>query len=508
MNSIAATRVAPRPRRHSTWLGALLAVLLVGITAACVPDGPPPDPYKVLLTLGDDTIDVEWSAPSGTNPAGYQLQVGTDSGWIDLVDTTERSYTLTEVENHVQYHFRVRTAASGSVAAGAWSPTAKIHYIDLVLPIVRIDTTGRAPILDKENYVPGTVTIDPNGSGYEAYTGTMGIRGRGNSTWMANKKPYRVKLDKKSPIMGIASERDWVLLANSVDRSHLRSFAAGLASEATDLAYTPTFRAVEVVLNGQYNGVYLLTQHNEVGPDRVDITEMEPEDNSGVELTGGYRLEVDARLEENNEPGFRTTKNIPVVVKDPDPMTTQQRNYIRNYVQAFEDSLFASNFADPVNGYRKYLDTPSFVDHYLVQELTRNQDVFFSSTFFTKERGEDRFKFGPIWDFDNSMGSIRGVDSPPEGWWARERGPWPRRIFHDPAFVQEVNDRWDELKPAFEQIGPELEAIGATLVDAKVSDSVRWGFVPHETDTPEFLSDWLATRIAWIDSQVHPTPAE
>jgi hypothetical protein len=514
--------VAASPRRHTTRtrtvLAATLAMVLVAVAAACVPPTPTPtpNPFGLRANLADGAIELTWHAPEGTAPSGYDLQWRDDAmpAWENLPSTTSTSATFTEVENRTRYSFRVRATTPPGGTPAAWSPVAATWYVDLVLPVLRIDTNGAAPILDRENYVPGTVTLDPNGSSYAPYTGTMGVRGRGNSTWVYSKKPYRVKLDTKASLMGLPAERDWALLANAVDESQLRTFAAMQASEMTDLPYTPAVRHVEVVLNGQYNGVYVLTEHQEVGPDRVDITEMEEEDNSGVEVTGGYRLEIDFRLEENNEPGFRTSRNVPLVVKDPDPMTPQQRNYIRGFINDFEAALFGANFTDPVNGYRKFLDVDSFVDHYLVQELTRNQDVFAASTFFTKERGDDLLRSGPVWDFDRSMGTtgaMEGVDMGPEGFRARVRGVWPPRLFQDPALVEAVAERWHELRDQFATIPTMLLTTGADLRPAIENDLVRWHFPVNpglqEEDTPEYLATWLTQRMAWLDAQYpDPTP--
>lgn len=385
------------------------------------------------------------------------------------------------------------------VAAACTAPPVDPSTIVPVLPVVRIDTGG-TPILDKENYVPASVEIDPNGSAFAAYSGTTGIRGRGNSTWEYPKKPYRLKLDAASPIMGMASERDWVLLANHLDRSQLRTVVAAEASRATELPYTPTLRHVELYLNGSYEGVYLLTQHTEVGPDRIDITKMKATDNAGAALSGGYLLEIDFRLESEGEPGFRTTARVPVVVKDPD-MTSEQRTYIHDRVQAFEDALLGPSFTDPTIGYRAYLDVDSFIDHYLVQELTRNQDVFHASTYFTKDRDDDLFRFGPIWDFDRSIGTDGGVPRPAEGWWARTIGPWAPRLFEDPAFVDQVEARWQELAPAFSAIVDSIPARAAALEPAVRNDAARWSYTTSAHNQTTYIVDWLRTRIAWLDQQ-------
>jgi hypothetical protein len=488
---------------------ALLAVLLAAsVTAACTPFPEDADPYRLWVSIGEGQMTLDWVSPDGQPGHEYEVQYLTEqSGWIDLPRTTSTSATFDTPLNRTRYTFRVRTAANGGTPPGAFSRLVSAVYVDLLLPVIRIDTDGRQPILDRENYVRGSMTLDPKGSGYAPYSGTIDIRGRGNSTWKYPKKPYRIRLDTSSPLMGIASNRHWVLLANFLDRSQVRSWVAGeLGKQATNLAWTPTFRHVEVVLNGDYVGVYQLTEHVRIGSNRVAINSMSPSHTSGSELTGGYLLEIDGRLEENNEPGFRTARTVPVVIKDPDPAQPEQFNYIRNYVQSFENALFSSQFTDPSVGYRSFVDVGSYIDHYLVQELTRNQDVFWSSTYFYKPRNE-KIRFGPLWDFDASVGTTRAaVESPPEGWRARDRGTWVQRFFRDPAFVQEVIDRWDALKPGFDALPAQTEALGESLRPAIANDQARWwNYEQTPADEPQFIREWLETRIAWMDAQYHPT---
>lgn len=493
------------PRRFSL----LAAVaLLAAVLAACVE--PPPasntDPYKLRPSLEHGAIALTWQDPAGGATEEFEVQMLTPTTpWTTVGTTSSTSFEYTDVVDGTRYMFRVRGLPSMDWSVSSNSSVA--WYFDLHLPVVRIDTQDDRPIADRDNYVPGTISVDPNGAtDVEPYSGTLGIRGRGNSTWMYNKKPYRLKLDTKSEMFGRPAERDWILLANAADPSQMRTWVAMEASRAGDLIYTPSVRHVEVILNGRYQGVYIFTEHNELGPDRINITEMEDTDNTGVEVTGGYRLEIDGRLEENNEPGFRTGRQVPVVIKDPDPATPQQRSYIRNFIAEFESALFGPDFANPEGGYRDYLHVPSFIDHYLVQELTVNQDAYWSSTFFTKERGEDLLRSGPVWDFDRSMGNRDAVnDLAPEGFYARERGAWTKRLFQDPLLHQQVADRWQQLRGDFLDIADRLQDVAAPLT-VPIHNDFRFWFYPredgvHETDTPEFLYDWLMSRIAWLDSQ-------
>ena len=438
---------------------------------------------------------------------GYDLQFRTDVGeWTTVSTDADTDVTFTEVSPRTRYSFRLRSRVPTGTPVNPWSNAASAWYVDPVLPVVHIDTDNSAPILDKDNYVRATMTLDPNGSGYAPYTGTLGIKGRGNSTWGFPKKPYRLKLDSKSPMMGIASSKDWVLLANWFDRSQVRTSTAEALSKATDLAWTPTYRHVEVILNGQYVGVYQFTESVKPASARIDIDELEDTDNATPEITGGYLLEIDSRLEENNEPGIRTPRNVPVVIKEPDPATPEQRAYILGHVQDFEDALFSPDFTDPLDGYRRYLDVDAFIDHYLVQEVTRNGDSFWSSTYFYKARNDDHLVFGPIWDFDRSVGSpVTVKPQPPEGWSARSTAPWLRRLFQDPTFTAQVDARFRELLPTFETL-PEQIGGGQSLETAIDNDEARWAYSVGAADQPEYIEDWLETRLEWMDTNSTPVP--
>lgn len=493
------------PRRTHPPIAAVVAALAVALVAvSCVapPTGTALGVQGLRASLGDGGIDLTWDAVAEPD-VRYEVQVAsTASGWRTLPSVPTTADTFVDAVDRTTYWFQVRVAASDGRPASAWSNVASALYVDTVLPVVRIDTVDGAPILDRENYVRGSIGIDPNGTDVAPYSGSMGIRGRGNTTWDLAKKPYRIKLDAKSPIMGMPAEKDWVLLANAVEESQLRNWAAMEMSRATTLAHTPEMHHVELVLNGRYDGVYLLTEHTEVGADRVDITEMDSDDTSGDAVTGGYLLEIDQRLESNREQGFRTPRSVPVVVKSPDEAAPEQLAYVKDRVLAFETALFGPSFADPVNGFRPFVDMDSFIDHYLVQEVTRNEDAFFASTFFTKERGEQGFRFGPVWDFDRSLGSHGPVVLPVTGWQARARGPWMPRAFEDPTFEAQVRQRWDELAPEFAAVADRVVAKGAGLRQAIDNDAARWGYRLDPTDDPSWLRTWILQRIAWIDQEL------
>ena len=495
-------------RRIPAFIGVILAAALV---AACTtPPSPNPTPNAAGLhaALASGGIQVTWNPTGPGQTNGYDLQYRVDgAGWVPIETSFDNTVLFDDVTEFTQYWFRVRAKAAPGASAGSFSDSVTAWYVVPKLPIIRIDTQDRAPILDRENYVRASMTLDPNGSGYAPYSGTLEIRGRGNSTWQFPKKPYRLKLDTKSPLMGIASNRHWVLLANWFDKSQIRTATAEAISKSTDLAWTPTYRHVEVVLNGQYVGVYQLTEQVRSGSNRVDIPELDENDVGLPTISGGYLLEIDSRLEENDEPGFRTSRNnVPVVVKEPDPATSEQFDYIRGAVNGLESSLYSPTFTDPVSGYRSVLDVDAYIDHYLLQEITRNGDAFWSSTFFYKDRDDNRFHFGPMWDFDRSQGStVTPKPQPPEDWYARDFS-WTRRMLQDPAFAAQLDARFRELLPTLSAIPEQMSAVSTSLLPAIDNDEARWGYTTGPSDEPAYLEQWLEARLAWMEQNSSPLP--
>lgn len=486
----------PRTRVRSRFVATALALAVTATVAACVP---PPDPTVGSLglrgVLGDGEVLLSWNDPG---PDGVDLQVlRPGQGWGTLPKPVGTSAAFAPQQTRVRYQFRIRPSVPQGAAQQPWQPSVTVLYVEPTLPVVRIDTDGNVPIVDKETRLPGDISIDPNGSEFAAYSGRLEINGRGNSTWSQSKKPWRLRLDSASPIMGMPSNRHWVMLANALDASQLRTWVAMQLSEATELAWTPRMRHVELILNGQYHGVYQIAEHVRRDTNRVNIANLRVTDNTEPNISGGYLLEVDRRITETGAPGFITPRNVPVVIDTPDPATPEQHAYIRNYVESFESALFSSNFADPDDGYRRYFDVDSFIDWHLVEEVTKN-DTFFSSGWFYKDRN-DVIRFGPVWDFDQTIGNIQSSDPTPFGWHSRSRGAWTRRLFQDPAFLERYQERFEQFKADFEQIPERAAELGAELRPAIANDEARWFYSLAERHQPEVISAWVSQRLQWMD---------
>ena len=366
-----------------------------------------------------------------------------------------------------------------AAAAVGWPPAAPTQLV--------IDTLG-VPI-GREDYVAGTVTLD-------GVTRTTEVRGRGNSSWSWPKKPYKLKLEEDAALVGDIEHDEWVLLANYGDRSGLRTATAFAIAAQSRLAWTPKFRFVDVVLNGQSQGLYMLTEQVEAGGGRVDL----PDE--------GYLLEFNKRYLRDGEPGFRTKRGSSIAFKDPDEVTKRQRRQVRGAVSRFERVLYGRDFADPEVGYRAYIDVRRLIDWYLVEELFANQDSNFqSSVNFSWVPGK-RFVFGPVWDFDLSAGTKWKASTDPEEWYTRTGQHWISRMLQDPSFSRRVKKRWQALRPAVDQVLAQLPQAAATLDASADADWKQW----HADDTDlewtrhartrnaevAFVADWLSRRAQWL----------
>ena len=318
---------------------------------------------------------------------------------------------VTYVDVHVSRGFRyvrvVATASAGYFAEVEFYGTQgegddSQFYQITDLPTVSFNTPGMAEIKSKEDKHPGSyVAVISDGGRTLLVDANAQMKGRGNGSWTFPKKPFQIKFEKKKqPLDAPAKAKKWTLINNYGDKTLMRNKVAYEMSREAGMPFTPYCTFVDVIYNGEYEGAYQLCDQVEVNPGRVELTEMLPTDTSGDALTGGYFIEIDAYA--NQEVSwFTSDKGIPVTIKSPkdDEIVAAQSQYIQRFFNKFEASVFASNFTDPVNGYRKYLDLDSFLKYFILCELNGNVDSFWS-TYLWKERSEDIFHVGPIWDID------------------------------------------------------------------------------------------------------------
>ena len=276
----------------------------------------------------------------------------------------------------------------------------------------------------------GEVTVD---------TTLASIKGRGNSTWSLDKKPYNIKFDKKTNLLGLGKAKKFSLLASRYDPSFLRNTFIFDLSDEMGLYYSSKSKPVDLYINGEYLGNYLVCESVEVGSSRVDITDLEDlneEANLGTDIekaplagdrngssagsikyvdfqgnpediSGGYLLEFDfLNRYEPEISGFVTKVGQPVVLKSPEYASKAQVEYISSFWQEFEDALYSETGTNSLGKhYTDYIDLDSFAKMYIIEELSMDVDAGLSSCYFFKDAKSDRIYASPVWDFDLALGS-------------------------------------------------------------------------------------------------------
>jgi hypothetical protein len=399
------------------------------------------------------------------------------------------------------------------------------------LPQLRITTRDGVPIVSKEVYVDATFTLTNPAASVPQADLNGKIRGRGNTTWLEPKKPYKIQFTNDASyarvpdFLGMKKNRNWALLADYLDRSLMRNkLAFSLANSslfADGLKWTSSGQHVEVTLNGEYVGVYLLTEDIRIDPARLNIRKMSSSAAAG-DLDGGYIVEVDVPLDCYNDGVLNLQHHTPqgahicIDTPDEEAITPAQLGYIKSLLDAAEWDIYV--FRDLAR-----INPVSFADWYLLNELFRNQDaVFYSSDFMWKDTAAaavpaDRvLNMGPIWDFDISAGNVNHYENwRTEGCWVSHRlgsmPNWFSRLFDNPDFLNLTLARWKDKRPALEKfINASIATFSRRLDEPQRRNFTRWQildslmwidayFNPTYGAQVNFLKWFLNERMAWLD---------
>lgn len=419
------------------------------------------------------------------------------------------------------------------------------------LPILVLDNLGGGvPDRDFQDSTFALYDVDP-ATGLSSLanpadlTSLSGQHRRGRSTFGQPKLNLRLELrdvfgeDQNQSLLGLPSESDWVLYAPwTIDRAMVRHSLIYDLGRQTG-TWAPRTRFVEVYSNfdggdlteSDYVGAYVLMESVKRDGDRVDIAELTPSQNSGSELTGGYIFQ--ANTTDPGDVAWDTQRGFPQgpseyihVEPGGDELTQAQIDYIRGYVDDFEDALYGPNFTDPEVGFRAYLDIEAAIDFHLLNTFAANPDAFRLSAYMTKDR-DSKLAFGPLWDFDRGMGpdlDDRAAD--PTVWMSDQEYLWVtqywRRLYEDADFEQLWVDRWQELRETVfsdANLASTLRAQTDQLAGAQARNAARWGPGIAPNGGPlstegggwagevSHLENWLLERAAWIDTQTIARPA-
>jgi len=365
------------------------------------------------------------------------------------------------------------------------------------LPVVRIDTKDEAPILDRVNYVNMTFAltdIDNPSNDITVVSNTDGIRGRGNSTWKYTKKSYRIKFDKKQSLFGLPAAKSWVLLAEYIDPTLIMNTTAFELGNILGLPYNHTYHHVQLYLNGEYQGVYGLTEQNQVSEGRVDIDE-----------EYGWFIEMDSYYDE--EPKFNTSSyNLPIMIKSPEAEPADISNpaygFVRKDVNELCDSMASANF--PENGFRDLIDMNTFVDFLMVNDVVMNGELWHpKSTYLYKDYG-GKISMGPLWDFDWAFGYIGyGITHFIDYTGRSDRHSFFNRFFEDPVFTAKYKERWNEKYTEILAVSEFIGDMGTKLKVAAAENFKIWHTYNNYARQITNMKEWWNNRCLWLNSELN-----
>lgn len=348
------------------------------------------------------------------------------------------------------------------------------------VPVMYITTENNTPITSKDDYLQATYYLDPMGiEGVEAFGSKenqlpLEIRGRGNYTWLGfDKKPYRLKFASKTAILGMNKSKHFALMANADDElSGLRNAVGYELARMIGMPWTPSAQPVEVVLNGDYIGLYFLTETIRIDSDRVNIVEQADEETDPEAITGGWLVEIDNY---DSDPHVRITEGngerIIFTYKTPEVLSPQQEAYLRTQMERIDDAIYNEDKNN--NEWEEYIDLDRLVRFYIVQEILDNAESFHGSCYMHKEIGNDqKWMFGPVWDFGNTFRRGSGFfihEYPPYG------QTWIAEIAKYPHFQEKVAEVWKEFRANnFDDIYTYIDNYVSRYEKAIQADDKRW----------------------------------
>lgn len=386
------------------------------------------------------------------------------------------------------------------------------------LPVLYINTEGYQDIVSKEEYRQAQWWLDNMGDERYASLGSsqhplgMQIKGRGNYTWrMYDKKSFRLKLDDKQPLMGMHSNRHWCLMAHPDDfLARLKNTMGFEMSRRIGLAYTPAQEPVEVVLNGQYIGLYFLTEKIRVDKHRVNIEEQMDGETDPDKITGGWLLEITNAPEDNTLYFFEQQEDIislGVTPESPENLSWRQERYLRNFIQKANDAIYTDDKTS--TEWEQYIDIDTLAMYYIVGEIMDDLEYFSGSCFMYKHRGDStKLVFGPVWDFGNAFQrhAIYGDTEFNKFIYEQPtvfKSHWIEEICKFPHFRKKVREHWLAFwNSTFDDLDIEqyVEDFVNTIRPAYYADGQRWHCYDIDYQKRNFVT-FIYRKIYWLNSQ-------
>ena len=407
------------------------------------------------------------------------------------------------------------------------------------LPIILIDTYGVE--IPDEPRIPASMGIINNESGvnyiddpFNDFDGSITIERRGNSSQWQGKTPYRFEtVDEEGEnsnveLLGMPAENDWVLYAPWQDKTMIRNVLTYQLSNEMG-RYASRSRHVELYLNDEYRGIYVLMEKIKRDGNRVDISKLNPDEITGDDVTGGYILKFDWFYTGDNIGGFESEFDNMIYnyhYPKPSDIVPEQEAYIEEYINDFETIMMDNDYTNDSTGYPSMMNVESFVDFILLQELAKNVDAYRLSTYIYKDKEsiDNRLTAGPVWDFNHGFGNCDYGETWEVDNWLLEYNPeggdqmafWWELLWEDLAFQHKAAVRYTELRQTIfseEHIYSIIDSIADYLGPAVDRNFARWPLLGNYIwpnyyvfDTYEeeidYLKSWTTQRLAWMDSEV------
>lgn len=386
------------------------------------------------------------------------------------------------------------------------------------LPVFYIEIENGEEVTSREEYLNATLRIDTENAvgdfpGLE--TTQIQIRGRGHYSWNFDKKPYKIRFDKKTSVLGFSASKNWTLIANYVDRSLIQNFVALEMGKVMDnIPYHSTQYPVDVFVNGTYRGVYTFGEQLEAKKERINLEESYTDPNTDYLLEVGGSDEGDVYGRDYFHAG--TLRHIAIKHPETEQLQQAQLDYLIDYVKKADEAVRT------LTNYEDYIDVDSLIDWVIIHELTYNLDCSFRRSCYLIKEKDGKLKMGPIWDFDLAFGSHYRYLS---GDWATvgsEGGyvgiTWMNYLKDDPAFMARFTARWNEVKEQLLQTAlTSVDTMGALVAPSAEMNFEVWDilgiWIPsqpeyhNQYDTYEKmvqrLRNFIINRYNWLDGQLN-----
>lgn len=397
------------------------------------------------------------------------------------------------------------TDLSSSSSIKEYLPLDDTEYPYAGIPRIVIETENHRAVKDRETEIPAKLQIWGE-KAPESEIMDLTIRGRGNSSWASMaKKSYKIELKDKSQLLGMPKDRDWALISNHADKTLMRNYIVYTIAPTLGVKYAPRCKFADLFLNGEYLGVYLLTETIKISKYRVNI----PENNNS------YIVEFDGKYREGEQVFFSNVikENKPFRVHYPHNISDNDLIRIKDYIESFETFL-KNNFLENDTKINDWMDLNEYIIHYWLLELAKNPDaVFYTSVYFYWIKGK-KIEMGPIWDLDVAFGNYQLDEKNSTDKWLIRPAYWNSFLFQSTYFKDQVYQSWHRNYNTFCSLLDSIEVLREILEQPAKNNFKRWDVLDHLSpwehakayntydEAVDSLKFWLNNRINWIDKSI------